>query len=296
MNAIKINQSVGFQTISNILSKEDISHYKKYFELQFLNSHLYLENDKKTITMNSLGCYADIVGESLLLDLLPVVEKATGKQLFPTCSYQRMYLKGALLKKHKDRAACEISCTLTIDHDASDTSWPIFIELDGNSVPIHLDRGEALIYRGCETKHWRETFKGNYSNHLFLHYVEKNGPRSAFKYDKRLSIFGKNDFRKVLKSRIFTLEHLDQLSYDTTLYQMVKMPIPITEMKDMMLLPKNILDEIEFPLSKTSFLKEIFSQSNSFSLSLLKSIEKGDTEVLILMKKLILLGYFGLLI
>ncbi len=42
-----------------------------------------------------------------------------------------------------------------------------------------------LIYHGCELKHWREAFEGDYQVQLFMHYVDQNGPASKEKFDTR---------------------------------------------------------------------------------------------------------------
>ena len=41
------------------------------------------------------------------------LERISGLSLVPTYNYSRIYEKGAILKKHKDRDACEISATPT---------------------------------------------------------------------------------------------------------------------------------------------------------------------------------------
>ena len=50
--------------------------------------------------------YSDIVMETLLEDLRSLMEKETGLVLLPTYSYFRIYKKGDILKRHKDREAC----------------------------------------------------------------------------------------------------------------------------------------------------------------------------------------------
>ena len=68
--------------------------------------------------------YADIAMETLLLKTQPVMEKHTGMKLIPTYSYARIYKKGDVLHRHKDRYSCEISTTVNLGGDP----WPIYIE------------------------------------------------------------------------------------------------------------------------------------------------------------------------
>ena len=122
--------------------------------------------------------YSDLVMETLLQKMKPLMEKETQTSLIETYSCARIYKKGDELKKHIDRPSCEISCTLNLGGEM----WPIF--LDGEK--ILLNPGDMLIYKGYETEHWREPFTGNNCAQVFLHYNEKNGKfNDTNKYDGR---------------------------------------------------------------------------------------------------------------
>ena len=56
--------------------------------------------------------YGDVAFDTLLELLRPHVEKAAGTKLIPTYTYARVYTKGNILPRHKDRKSCEISSTL----------------------------------------------------------------------------------------------------------------------------------------------------------------------------------------
>ena len=60
---------------------------------------------------NTYSHYSDMVMETLLEEVKPVMEKHTGLKLSPTYSYARIYKKGDELARHKDRYSCEISTT-----------------------------------------------------------------------------------------------------------------------------------------------------------------------------------------
>ena len=148
---------------------------------------------------NTYSCYSDFAMETLLVKMLPVMAKETGLQLVPTYSYARIYKKGDILRRHKDRPSCEISTTLNLGGEP----WPIFIDGTGaNSVideykNIHkpnappgtkvlLEVGDMLVYSGCELEHWREPFEGNTCGQVFLHYNHVNGPfAEKNRFDKR---------------------------------------------------------------------------------------------------------------
>ena len=122
--------------------------------------------------------YADHVMETLLVKTLPVMKEKTGLDLLPTYSYARVYEKGSILEKHKDRPSCEVSTTINLGGDL----WPIYVE----GTKIDLNPGDMLIYSGCELEHWREPFQGELCGQVFLHYNHANGPFAKTNlYDKR---------------------------------------------------------------------------------------------------------------
>ena len=53
-------------------------------------------------------------------------------------------------------------------------------------VPVTLEIGDMMIYRGCDLEHWRNPFKGSVCGQVFLHYNNVNGPfAETNKFDKR---------------------------------------------------------------------------------------------------------------
>lgn len=128
--------------------------------------------------------YGDTLMETLLELFRPRVEMLTGLKLYPSYSYFRVYHQGDELKSHMDRPSCEISLIITLGYEAA-KPWPIFFELGDESVPLKLLPGDAVVYRGAEIRHWRESFEGLRHAGVFLHYVDQNGPYADWKHDKR---------------------------------------------------------------------------------------------------------------
>lgn len=127
---------------------------------------------------------APAITETLLDVMTPVLSQAINCELYPTYSYLRIYVKGADLERHQDRPSCEVSATVPLSYD-SPQIWPIYIETDSKITAVELHPGDALIYKGIEVPHWRETFEGERQVQVFLHYVKKNGDYSEYKFDKR---------------------------------------------------------------------------------------------------------------
>ena len=135
---------------------------------------------------NTYSHYSDIAMETLLENLRPYMEGQTNLNLIETYSYARIYKKGDVLERHKDRYSCEVSTTLNLGGD----EWPIYLEpsgeLDKEGIKIILEPGDMLVYRGCEVEHWREAFEGENCGQVFLHYNDASKPEAeANKYDRR---------------------------------------------------------------------------------------------------------------
>jgi alkylated DNA repair dioxygenase AlkB len=127
------------------------------------------------------------ITETLLDIVTPLLSKTINCELYPTYSYLRIYVKGAELEKHQDRPSCEVSATLPLSYD-SPGIWPLYVEKGDRITRVELEPGDALIYKGIEIPHWRDTFEGERQVQVFLHYVRKNGEYSEFKFDKRPSL------------------------------------------------------------------------------------------------------------
>jgi hypothetical protein len=125
--------------------------------------------------------YGDIVFESLLLHLQPTIESLTGKKLIPTYFFFRSYTKGSELKAHRDRPSCEYSTTVYLGSSDTNTPWSIYMD----NVPVDLKIGQGVVYKGCEQEHYRDPCPHDFSNHVFLHYVDANGKNKNYAYDER---------------------------------------------------------------------------------------------------------------
>ena len=130
---------------------------------------------------NTYSHYGDTAMETLLLAVQPKMEKLTKINLIPTYAYARIYKKGDILHRHKDRFSCEISTTLNLGGD----EWPIFIEKDPKKgglkdnkyisdntkgIKVILKPGDMLVYKGNLCEHWRDAFEGKDCGQVFLHY------------------------------------------------------------------------------------------------------------------------------
>jgi len=137
------------------------------------------ERGPKAQVADTFAHYSDVAMETLMLKCQPIMEKTTKLKLYPSYTYGRVYKKGDILKRHKDRFSCEISTTMNLGGHP----WPIYLEPSGETgkkgVKVDLKPGDMLVYRGCELEHWREKLKGKECVQVFLHYndVKTKGSR-----------------------------------------------------------------------------------------------------------------------
>ena len=199
-----------YQVIKNAISYELANFVYNYFMLKrdavnfMYRNNINYESpllgtwtDKQV--PNTYSHYADFVMETLLMKVLPKMQQETDLELVPTYSYARIYKKGDILRRHKDRPSCEISTTIHL----GGTKWPIFIDGTGSDnvideyknihkpnapkgTEVLLDVGDMLVYSGCELEHWREALDGDNCAQVFLHYNHLNGRfAKSNMFDKR---------------------------------------------------------------------------------------------------------------
>ncbi len=190
MSAKESFEKNGFVVLSNVLPKEQCDSLVKHMFDLYLEGKL-VKDDQCPL---SDSVYGDPIFDDLLQKFAKPIGDHLGKTLLPTYTYCRIYRTGEVLKKHKDRPACEVSATMTLGFDAKHL-WKIYFD-EQKEIPVDLQIGEMAVYAGCDILHWRPAFKGNWHVQVFFHYVDANGPhadhavdgRSAFGIDKTKNI------------------------------------------------------------------------------------------------------------
>jgi hypothetical protein len=129
---------------------------------------------------NSPCVYNHPLVHQMLISKIFYMNDLVGERLYPTYCYARWYKTGAELKPHTDAEACEISVSVNLLGDP----WAIyFTKPDGSSSGVTLNQGDAVIYKGMKSVHWREKFEGKECVQAFLHYITINGPHYFHAFD-----------------------------------------------------------------------------------------------------------------
>ena len=196
---MNILNSQGYVHLQNFLDKESCSELTTELK-KLVNEGKTTKDDQCPL---SQAVHGAPVFDSLLEQLTPHFEKASGKRLHPTYAYARLYAPGDELKIHTDRPSCEISATLTLGFEGD--VWPIHVgdytevgqgrevitqgdetKYLTNEREVKMAVGDAMLYRGMDKVHWRGLYKeGKWQAQVFLHYVDADGPHAEWKYDKR---------------------------------------------------------------------------------------------------------------
>ena len=178
-----VREAVSTDLLVNLDTQFELIKKLEYIRTGKDENDLYAFAD--TQISKSFSYYAALPFEALSLQLQPLMEQVTGKSLYPTYTYARIYYNGAEMAEHRDRPSCEYSCTLNISNDPE--PWEIWFEdLEKKRFPVTLHPGDLIVYKGDILNHWRLPYEGNRQTQAFLHYVDKNGINKEWFKDKRL--------------------------------------------------------------------------------------------------------------
>ncbi len=198
-----------YVVIRDFLSQDMSSLLSAYTLLKVQNSDVkYMKNRQKydevwdggwsldTQIPNTFHLYGDPMMDSLMSLSKSKIEEFTDLSLYNNYTYWRLYKTHDELKRHVDRKSCEISATVCLGYDVSnvdktvypDYNWAMFIkDMSGKEIPVTLNPGDMIIYRGEIIEHWREPFKGICQAQVFMHYNDVNGS-NKIEFDGRNSL------------------------------------------------------------------------------------------------------------
>lgn len=186
----KINdfQTKKYQVVNNFVSKDfaKLGTQALLFSEANYRFKTNTVNDDKQVPGSQMF-YGHSVTESLMVLLLPKMEKIAGEKLFPTYSYARVYRNGAVLEEHRDRPSCEVSVSIQMASEGikNKNGWGITM----GQETLHLSDCDAVIYNGIKVPHKRDELlceSSGFQVQVFCHYVKANGRFAHWAYDKRI--------------------------------------------------------------------------------------------------------------
>ncbi|MEY2542167.1 MAG: hypothetical protein QOI22_1769 [Verrucomicrobiota bacterium] len=158
--------------VKRILPRTILEYLKVYYAILLANDKFC--RDSQCPLSLSLG--GDLALDAVLEWIRPEIGRLVGFELAPTYSYTRRYARGEKLARHTDRAACEISVTVSIEVPKG--AGPSVVHLKAprsKATKIEMFEGDGCVYAGTEVEHWRERFRADGYIQLFLHFIAKGG-------------------------------------------------------------------------------------------------------------------------
>ena len=188
----------------------DIPDVSGQYHYQDENPEHFTHDDVEKQVQGSTSRYWHPQYRLIHIGLRPKLEKIIGRKLYTTYYYDRFYFPGQELEKHCDRDACEISVSIHIgtNLEGDDANWPLWIKtpdvytdkkkkkilVSGDEIPVVLNPGDGMLYKGCERPHWRdpmpvpkkkiECVGDVYYHQIFFHYVLQDGQRAHCAWDR----------------------------------------------------------------------------------------------------------------
>lgn len=150
---------------------------------------------------------------TFLWGLTPIMAELTGADLLPSYDYFRIYRKDDICRVHSDRPSCEHSVSLTLAY-SDGVTWPLEVGSnrvereepcvddwgDEASTAVAMEPGDAVLYRGIDLRHGRTMPNPNqWSAHLFLFWVERDGPFAQHAFDEERL---RSELRRVSKLEV----------------------------------------------------------------------------------------------
>ena len=177
----------GYHVVDALLSAGQCALLKKGMDLSQRAGTMRVANNRAYQGPNNQ--YAPLPAQLLLGSLAPKLSTLVGRTLLPSFSFWRIYEQGAVLNRHMDRNACEVSVTISLASEPEGSNWPIGVtDLHGVDHSISLNPGAGLVYLGTQVPHWREKLANERHYQMFLHYVLADGPFATLKHDAGIAL------------------------------------------------------------------------------------------------------------
>ena len=157
--------------IDNFISKDEANNLHNKLKTTLKENPDQFAKDSQCPLSDAIYNFRPFL--NLLCQKISHVNYIMEESMLPCYTYARIYRNDDELKKHIDRPSCEVSLTV---HLGGDAPWDIWMtKQNGEQVAIDLKPGQAVLYLGVVSEHWREKYKGQEYSQVFLHYVRGNG-------------------------------------------------------------------------------------------------------------------------
>ena len=166
----------GYVTLEEFFTKQQVDFFMNQVVVSLGSNELHLAaniEQKEELHPATWNVNSHPVWDNLLYSVLPQLSKVADEELVPVYSYQRVYLKDTQMSHHIDWPWCQISLTVNLGQSHS---YPLYVtDMETKeSVEVIQKPGDAILYLGNNTSHYRNKFEGDWYSQLFFHYVIDN--------------------------------------------------------------------------------------------------------------------------
>jgi hypothetical protein len=159
--------------VKGLLPSPLLQYLKVYYAILLANDRF--SQDSQCPSSLSLG--GDPALDAVMEWIRPELGRLVAFSLAPTYSYTRRYAKGERLRRHVDRAACEISVTISVQIPKGALPSVLYLKPPaGRETKVEMIEGDGCVYAGTEVEHWRDQFRVDGYIQLFLHFISQRGP------------------------------------------------------------------------------------------------------------------------
>lgn len=147
----------GFAHLPQLMQPMQLAQARAYFRA--LEDEGYLYAAVKQVSGGRLIAKADPLAVFLHQQSARLIRAVTRSRVIPSANFVASYQDRGVLKRHIDREQCawNVSCLVESAHgDAVERSWPFCVETNGREHSVRLDLGEAVLYAGRRSPHWRD--------------------------------------------------------------------------------------------------------------------------------------------
>jgi hypothetical protein len=173
-------QEQGFVVMRDILSPLQVAALRKYY--RELRAAGFFHLDRHQVPLGRDGVYCEAVSLFFQQELGRVLNTVLPSPVRPTYTWFFRYRSGAILERHVDRPQCRWNVSVALDYErlvSSEDAWPIYVASGGETHEVRLGIGDALVYSGTDTPHWRDALPRQIAaaSVWLFHYVEDGEPR-----------------------------------------------------------------------------------------------------------------------
>ncbi|RYZ89700.1 MAG: hypothetical protein EOP06_08955 [Proteobacteria bacterium] len=123
---------------------------------------------------NRLFLRDDAFGRNLLYETRPIMESIVGKNLKEQYSFVSYYRRDSELRRHVDKLECQFTVGIILFDSQGDSDKRMYLSFGDveKATDLAMFSGDAAVFCGVTTPHWRPPLRNDFLCTLLLHYKE----------------------------------------------------------------------------------------------------------------------------